>query len=83
MNSADQLEINDAFERGRAVGRVEGLAFEGVARIIPWTRGAQFDSSAVGFCPTSTTNARCSRSCAVCSGHVRMRGRRCAMISFA
>lgn len=35
-------DIEEAFERGRAVGRVEGLAFEGVARIVPWTLGAQF-----------------------------------------
>jgi hypothetical protein len=34
-------ELEAAFERGRAVGRVEGLAFKGVRSICPWTLGAQ------------------------------------------
>jgi hypothetical protein len=35
-------DLEEAFERGRQVGRVEGLAFGGVKRVFPWTLGAQF-----------------------------------------
>jgi hypothetical protein len=34
--------LEEAFERGRAVGRREGLAFEGIPPCSPWTTGASF-----------------------------------------
>lgn len=37
-----ECSYEDGFARGREVGRVEGLAFEGVPQLGAWTMGAEF-----------------------------------------